>query len=202
MRLGFAVIGAMLKRMRSEMPARRSHAPYRISVLAALVALFAGVVTGCAAQREEQKTTEASTPDIWEMTIMAGRYGVMLGQARAILGLPEPADRAYDHLSSDTRDETRERLALARYQVAVAAEFYADTAQACTKADAASAIRSLACSHRGGAPAHLRAQARPDLESLSARNDTLGEIVMPWWDAVCATAPPPAEGEDPACVME
>jgi hypothetical protein len=170
--------------------------------MVALVALFASVATGCATHREEQRTAEAYPPDIWEMTIMAGRYGVMLSQARAILGMSEPADRAYDHLSSDQRDETRERVRLARYQVAVASEFFADAALACVKSDAPGNIRTLACTHRGGAPAHLRAQARPNLEALSKRNDALGELIMPWWDAVCATAPKPAEGEDPACVME
>ena len=133
---------------------------------------------------------------------MAGRYGVMLSQARAILGLPEPAGAADDLFSSDTRDATRERLALARYQVAVASEFFADASLACAKADAPKAIRKLACSHNDGVPAELRAPTLPELEALSARNDALGLLIMPWWDAACALAPKPAEGEDPACVME
>jgi hypothetical protein len=196
------VIGAMLKRMRSETLARKSQAFYRITAIFALVALIAGVTTGCATHREEQRTMEAPAPDIWEMTIMAGRYGVMLSQARAILGLAQPALAGENPLASERQGERQERHALARYQVAVASEFFADTALACAKSDAPRDIRVLACSHQNGVPAHLRKPVRPHLGALSARNDALGEIIMPWWDAVCALAPKPGAGEDPACVME
>jgi hypothetical protein len=192
----------MLERMKPNTRPHNERAFYRIASTVSLLLLFLGGVTACAAQRESKQTSGAESPDIWEMTIMAGRYGVMLSQAREILGLPEPARKVYDLLSADTRDEARERVMLAHYQVAVASEFFEDMALACGKADVPEAIRALACRHRSGVPAHLRKEAKPDLESLSARNDALGEIIMPWWDTACALAPKAAEDEDPACVME
>jgi hypothetical protein len=51
-------------------------------------------------------------------------------------------------------------------------------------------------------PADLKAPVQPEIQVLAVRNDRVGEFVMPWWDAVCATAPKPKEGDVPACAME
>jgi len=171
------------------------------ALLAAFITLLIGAA-GCASHRDDRQTTDANSPDIWEMTIMAGRYSVMLSQARAILGLPEPQVATDNPLASDREGERKERRALARFQVALALEFFDNAAQACAKADAPQTIRALACSHARGAPSNLRTPPKPNLQSLSARNDAFGELIMPWWDATCGLAPKPAEGEDPICVME
>lgn len=160
-------------------------------------------VAGCAARgAAPEGALQAHTSDLWEMTIMAGRYGVMLAQAREILGLPEPPPAGENPLASERRGERRERRALARYQAALAKELFADAARAYAAARTPPTVRALACRHRSGMPTPLHKEPKRDLQSLSARNDALGRLIMPWWDAACALAPKPGEGEDPVCVME
>ena len=49
----------------------------------------------------------------------------------------------------------------------------------------------------------LRKAVAPEMQALAIRNDNVGEYVMTWWDAVCATAPKPKDdGDMPACAME
>ncbi len=61
-------------------------------------------------------------------------------------------------------------------------------------------VRKVACAQK--VPEDLRQAVKPDIQALSTRNDRVGDVIMPWWDAVCATAPKPREGDVPACAME
>ena len=58
-----------------------------------------------------------------ELSISTGRYGVMLGQARDILRLPEPAMPTGDSVSGPADDQAQERSRIATEQARVAAEF-------------------------------------------------------------------------------
>lgn len=145
---------------------------------------------------------QADSARLWEMTLMAGRYGVMLGQVREILDLPEPRQTAADRFPTDDNDEAKQREALARYQASVTAEFLSDVASACKRRRVPKDVRKLACDQQTKVPAELKAPVQPDIQVLAVRNDRVGEFVMPWWDAVCATAPKPKEGDVPVCVME
>lgn len=143
----------------------------------------------------------AETATLSELTIMAGRYSVMLDQARSILKLPEPS--ATDaQFSSGGGEGIAERKALAAQQVLVAHEFYADTARACAKRRVPSKLRALACRHRAGVPVELRQPAALDVAALSARNEALDKVVLPWWDAACAAAPKGGADDEPVCPME
>jgi hypothetical protein len=174
------------------------------------VALVATVLGGCAEMSEmlsygdEQERAEAraqaDTAHLWEMTIMAGRYGVMLGQVREILNLPEP--KAAMSFPTGAEDEAKQREDLARYQANVTAEFLSDVSAACKRKRVRRDLRQMACEQRTKVPGDLQAPVKPDIQMLAMRNDRVGEFIMPWWDAVCATAPKPREGDVPACAME
>lgn len=148
-----------------------------------------------------QARAEAESAQLWEMSIMAGRYGVMLGQAREILNLPEPRGTAESFPNGD-QDEAKQREALARYQANVTQAFLTDVASACKRKRVPRDVRMLACEQQTKVPAELTAPVKPEIHQLAVRNDRVGEFVMPWWDAVCAKAPKPREGDVPACVME
>ncbi len=182
------------------------------TLFASAIALTALVATpGCAefaewisfdsAAEKADARAKADAASLWEMTLMAGRYGVMLDQAREILKLPEPSS-AGPMFPSNAADDAGQRKALAAYQVSVAGEFFADAARACKRKRVPGNIRALACAHRAGPPEELRKPAPLDVAALSARNDALDKVVMPWWDAVCATAPKPKGDDMPACAME
>jgi hypothetical protein len=176
----------------------------------ALVSLAAGLLLGCTACGDKAPLDAASgisTPktqpniqSLEDMWIDAGRFGIMLSQARAILNLPEAkfAARAFPERGVGNAQD----LALADYQVRVAKEFFADSRRACKMHRVPRSIRALACEHRGKPPAELLAPSSLDLETLSARNDKVSDMIIPWWDAVCATAPKPRQGEIGACIME
>lgn len=149
-----------------------------------------------------KKREQAEAATVWELTIHTGRYGVMLDQARSILKLPEP-ESSEDSFPSAAGESLAERQALARQQVLVAQEFYADVARACTKKRIPSKLKAMACEHKGGVPAELQAPPPLDVAALSARNEALDKVVLPWWDAACATAPKPrGEDAEPVCPME
>jgi len=178
----------------------------------ALLTVAAAAIGGCsevsslfgddAATPPEKARAQADTASVWELTLMAGRYGVMLDQARSILKLPDPEAEG-PMFPSDAKEDLAERQALARQQVLVAQEFYADVARACTKKRIPAKLKAMACEHKGGVPADLKTPAALDVAALSARNDALDRVVMPWWDAACATAPKPrSEDDEPACIME
>jgi hypothetical protein len=155
--------------------------------------------TGGAEERAEVRA-QADTAHLWEMTIMAGRYGVMLGQAREILNLPEP--RNATSFPTGAEDEAKQREDLARYQANVTAEFLSDVSVACKRKRVRRELRQMACEQQTKVPGDLQAPVKPEIQALSVRNDRVGELIMPWWDAVCATAPKPREGDVPACAME
>lgn len=143
---------------------------------------------------------EADQAQLWEMTIMAGRYGVMLTQVREILKLPEPKESM--SFPTGAEEHSKQREDLARYQAVVTAEFLADVQAACARKRVRRDLRQMACEQRTKVPNELQAPVKPEMQALAIRNDRVGEFVMPWWDAVCATAPRPREGDVPACVME
>jgi hypothetical protein len=154
---------------------------------------------GDAAEHAEVRA-EAESAQLWEMTIMAGRYGVMLGQVREILKLPEPKNDM--SFPTDAEDDAKKREDLARYQASVTAEFLGDVRVACKRKRVPRDLRRMACEQQTKVPGDLQAPVKPDIQTLAMRNDRVGEFIMPWWDAVCATAPKPREGDVPACVME
>jgi hypothetical protein len=180
---------------------------------AGIIAALAAAVGGCSdlgwmgGEDEDGPTNaraQAESATVWELTINAGRYGVMLGQARDILKLPEPAQAGSEPEAPPVGGESlAERQALAAQQVRVANEFYADAARACTKKRVPAKLRAMACEHKGGVPAALRAPPPLDVAALSARNEALDKVVLPWWDAACATVPTPrGEDAEPVCPME
>ncbi len=178
----------------------------------ALVAAVLLSVSGCAEFAElisfgdgDQKAEAARQADaasLWEMTLMAGRYGVMLDQAREILKLPEQRAGGATFPTDDTSD-VKQREALAEYQARVVDEFAMDVGRACARSRLPKDIRTLACDHQKKLPVDLRKPVAPEMQALAMRNDRVGEIGMPWWDAVCAKAPKSkGEGDVPACAME
>lgn len=174
----------------------------------ATAALLTFSLSGCAAFSDwmsfgdSDEKLQADKASLWEMTIMAGRYGVMLDQAREILNLPEPKALAGEMFPTADEDYRKQLDALAAYQAKVTNEFLADTAQACKRKRVPARVRSLACDQQKKVPAALRTPAVSDMPTLSARNDQVGNVVMPWWESVCALAPKPKEGDVPACAME
>ncbi len=173
----------------------------------AIAAVFVGACSELgglfgAGEEPEKARAQAESATVWELTLNTGRYGVMLDQARTILKLPEPTAAGPD-APPVAGESVAERQALAAQQVQVANEFYADAARACAKKRIPEKLRAMACQHRAGVPVELRQPAPLDVAALSARNEALSNVVMPWWDAACATVPKP-RGEDvePACPME
>lgn len=178
----------------------------RSFVAVALAALLGGCQAfgdfldfGDANERAEAQA-QAESAQVWEMTLMAGRFGVMLGQAREILNLPEPKRAPGDRFPADTQDPVKQREALARYQADVTAEFERDVGVACKRKRMPASVRKMACAQN--VPAELRQAVKPEIQALSVRNDRVSEVIMPWWDAVCATAPKPRDGDVPVCAME
>lgn len=182
----------------------------RVAVRSFVAVALAGFLSGCQAfgdfldfgDAQERAAAKAQADDaqLWEMTLMAGRYGVMLGQAREILNLPEPKRAPGDSFPADTQDPVKQREALARYQADVTVEFERDVSAACKRKRVPASVRKVACAQ--SVPAELRQAVKPEMPALSARNDRVGDVILPWWDAVCATAPKPREGDVPACAME
>lgn len=178
---------------------------------AALMLLTAAAATSCAEfadwgllERDparEQALAQAEAASLWELTLMAGRYGVMLGQAREILSLPEPKNPGEGFPTGDV-DVGKQRAALAQYQASVASEFVADVARACKRKRVPKKVRTLAC-EQAKMPDELKSPVEPELQALSMRNDRVGAFVMTWWNEVCAVAPKPRGDDDvPPCAME
>jgi hypothetical protein len=175
-----------------------------------LAGLALGALGGCAEMSEMFETGDAEShaaaradadfAHLSEMTIMAGRYGVMLGQVREILKLPEPRESV--SFPTDAEDQAKQREDLARYQASVTAEFLNDAARACKRKRVPRHVRQMACEQQAKVPGELQAPVKPEMQALAVRNDRVGEFIMPWWSAVCALAPAPREGDVPACVME
>lgn len=186
---------------------------FRSTCFAALIALAAGFVPGCAeldelmfSGNDPQTAAEianAQHESLWEISLMAGRYGVMLGQAREILGLPEPEPGA--SFPGDSQDARQQREDLAAYQARVTNEFLADATRACKRKRVPRGVRKIACEQQKKMPAELRQPVEPELVALSQRNERVGDVIMPWWDAVCATKRKrgtPKPDDEPVCPME
>ena len=137
-----------------------------------------------------------------ELSISTGRYGVMLGQARDILRLPEPAMPTGDSVSGPADDQAQERSRIATEQARVAAEFLEDTARACNRRKLPKKVRLAACEQQKRMPIALKTPVAAELNAISNRNDQMSEYVIEWWDSVCATAPKPRNGEPSACAIE
>jgi hypothetical protein len=152
------------------------------------------------AEERAAARADADFAHLSEMTIMAGRYGVMLGQVREILKLPEPKESMA--FPTDAEDQAKLREDLARYQASVTAEFLSDAARVCKRKRVPRNVRQMACEQQTKVPGELQAPVQPEMQALAIRNDRVGEFIMPWWSAVCALAPKPREGDVPACVME
>lgn len=178
-----------------------------ILVLAAAISL-----SGCAmfedaisVDDDGGQTRIASGADaeaLMDLSIATGRYGVMLGQVREILRLPEPKVPVADSVSTTTRDLDRELTELANQQVRVTMEFLADTARACQRKRVSKKLRSLACQGQGQVPASLRSPANADIKSITARDEDVNRLILGWWDAVCETVPRPRNGDPHACSIE
>jgi hypothetical protein len=154
---------------------------------------------------ESGQTVRASTDQhaaLMELSISTGRYGVMLGQAREILRLPEPAAPAGDSVDGSVSDHAKERARIAREQAKVAAEFLEDTQRACQRRKTPRKVRQAACEQQKRMPAELKTAVPAELNALAHRNDQMSEYVIEWWDTVCATAPKPRDGEPSACAIE
>ena len=134
--------------------------------------------------------------------IMNGRYSVMLGQAREILRLPEPKALDSQGTGVGGAEGAQERAQLAKSQVQVANEFLGDTARACQRRKLPRHVRAVACTQQKKAPPEFHTPVAPELPALSSRNDKLGDMIMEWWGAVCATAPKAKAGEPSACSIE
>jgi hypothetical protein len=126
----------------------------------------------------------------------------MLGQAREILKLPEPKQPVGEVFPIESNDHMKQRAALAAYQVSVASEFLVDVDRACKRGRVSKKLRAMACDQKAKVPAELAMPVAPELTLLASRNDRVGEFVMPWWNAVCATAPKPRDSDPPACAIE
>jgi hypothetical protein len=173
-----------------------------VLLAAAGCAEFADFISSDTDGRAVAEKQQAEAANLWELTLMAGRYGVMLDQAREILKLPEQAAGGASFPTSDTEND-KQRAALAGYQAAVVKEFAIDVGRACARKRVPKKVRALACEQQKKLPAELRAPVAPEMQALAVRNDNVGEYVMTWWDAVCATAPKPKNDDDmPACAME
>lgn len=169
-----------------------------VLLLASACAQFSEWMSFDPEHAEAARQAEAS--QLWEMTLMAGRYGAMLSQAREILNLPDPKPSGDGFPTGDIALE-KQRAALAAYQVSVAKEFAGDVERACKRGRVPKKVRAHACAEKAKLPAELRVAAAPEMPALAARNDKVGEFVTPWWGAVCDAAPKPKDGT-PACPME
>lgn len=183
---------------------------FRSLALAAVACLAAG----CAEMDEllsndndpqtAAEIANAQRDSLWEIQLTAGRYGVMLGQAREILGLPDPEPGLM--FPGDSEDVGKQREDLAAYQAHVTKEFLTDAARACKRKRVPAGVRKMACAQQKTTPAELKTPVAPELVALSQRNERVGEVIMPWWDAVCATKRKPGRApkpdDDPICPME
>jgi hypothetical protein len=180
----------------------------RLAAAAAMACVF---LSGCAefselisfgdAEERAEAKARAESAQLWEMTLMAGRYGAMLSQAREILDLPEPKAAPGGGFPTGDVDPAKQRAALADYQATVVAEFAGDVTRACKRGRVPKRVRAHACAQQTKLPADLRTPVAPEMPALGARNDQVGAFVTPWWDEVCASAPKPKD-DTPVCPME
>jgi len=148
-------------------------------------------------ERIEQETEFEAR--LLELAIATGRYGVMLAQAREILGLAEPSAPA----GTPSMESLPDALArISELQAGIARELLADTQIACSRDGLALPLRQLACVTLEKLSPKFAVPVSPVLAEVSARDEALGAIVMRWWDGVCASVPEPPDGEMPVCPIE
>jgi hypothetical protein len=185
------------------------HQGYRRAMRVVAAALLALPAAGCAMFEDmvtpdedgtQVSRSEAEASTLFELSIMTGRYGVMLDQAREILRLPQPRPTAPSELA-DEGSTAAQRAELARQQAAIANEFLVDARKACQLRRLPKDVKSIACETRRKVPAELRTPVKPELPSLQKRSDDMGEFIITWWEAACATAPKRRDDE-PVCPME
>lgn len=150
----------------------------------------------------QAEPTSADLQSLSELTIATGRYGVMLGQVRDILRLPEPAPMGGDTAEPLARTFNDELVALARQQSSIARELQLDAGAACQRPALPQAVRAVACSTRDALAGVAKRDAGPTLKAIAARDAGLGPIVIRWWDSVCASVPQPQAGDPHACSIE
>jgi hypothetical protein len=153
---------------------------------------------------QEQTGADVSGADVIEartveLSIATGRYGVMLAQAREILGLKEPAGLS---VAAPAASTVQELQGIADQQAAIARELLADTRLACSRPDVPAAARELACAVERDMPPGLQRPIAPAVDAISDRDAALGSLVMRWWAGVCALAPQVHADEPPACAIE
>lgn len=147
----------------------------------------------------EESGADVIEARIVELSIATGRYGVMLAQARDILGLKELAELSG---AAPAAGMLQELQGIADQQVAIARELLADTRQACSRPDVPVAARELACVVERDMPSGLQRPIAPAVDAISERDGELGRFVMRWWNGVCALAPQPRADEPSACAIE
>jgi hypothetical protein len=139
---------------------------------------------------------EARVAELW---IATGRYGVMLSQARGILGLKEPNGLSGVVTEDSMLEEVR---AIALQQAMIGRELLADTRLTCTLIDVPIAARTLACATARDLPPGFQQPVAPEISAVLERDAALGDFVMRWWNGVCALAPEALPDEAPACAIE
>lgn len=150
----------------------------------------------------QAQPTSADLQSLSDLTITTGRYGVMLGQVREILQLPEPAPAGSGAAEPPARTFNDELAALARQQASIARELLVDAGAACQRPALPRAVRDMACSTRDALAGGAKQEAGPSLKAIAARDAGLGPIVLRWWDSVCATVPQTGIGDPHACSIE
>lgn len=141
----------------------------------------------------------AVEPRVAELWIATGRYGVMLSQARGILGLKEPNGLSGVMPEDSTLEEMR---AIADQQAMIARELLADTRVTCSLIEVPIAARTLACATARDLPPGFQQPVAPEISAISERDSALGGFVMRWWSEVCALAPQALPDEGAACAIE
>jgi hypothetical protein len=185
------------------------HQGYRRAMRVVAAALLALTAAGCAMFEDmvtpdedgaQVSRNEAEASTLFELSIMTGRYGVMLDQAREILRLPSQRSTVFS-APADQEGIAAQRVELARQQAAIANEFLGDAKKACQRRRLPKDVKAIACETRRTMPAELRTPVNPELPSLQKRSDDMGEFIITWWEVACAAAPKRRDDE-PVCPME
>lgn len=179
----------------------------RFLVMATMVCSLAGcAIYDDVMGRDEEGAAPRLSPEdaarVTELFIATGRYGVMLGQAREILRLPETKMGQGETTGSDATDPLQELRGIAALQARTARELSGDALAACNRATVPLSVRQLGCEISRTLPAGMLQPVSLPLANVARRDEELGAFVMRWWNAACAIAPKAAEGEPHACSIE
>jgi nitrous oxide reductase accessory protein NosL len=140
------------------------------------IALVMAALVACGRQEQAAPAPEAQQIQPFDLHIEIGRYGYMLSQVHRI------ANPDGEEIASESPEEPR---ALARALRETAWEYNLERSRLCARAYLAEA--SCGPSYN---PVWLAdpADAAVSLEDLQARANALGEVVTPFWNAVCEDA--------------